>query len=186
MTSGETVFATETSAQQSALRLACDDFRDEAEEKGWVAKATSFFGFASRLINGDRDEDKAKDNHDYAELIGAQTAAPNSVFERISADADAARYGLVRVTGTATSILAGSENSANRSDVMSYESALLSAQKSHRAFARAADLAAMRAGGVPQETETALSSLANEIDAARDTADVLAERYASLNTLSAS
>ena len=108
------------------------------------------------------------------------------MFERISIDADAARYGLVRVTGTATTILAGSENSANRGDVMSYESALLSAQKSHRAFARAADLAAMRAGGVPQETEAALTSLANEIDAARNTADVLAERYASLNTLSAS
>lgn len=187
MTTGETVVTTEMSEQQSALRLASNDFREEAEEKGWVAKATSIFGYASRLINGDRSDDTAKDNRDYADLIGAKTSAPSLVFERISADAEAAREGLVKVTGTATNVIAGSDDdAADRGDVMSYESALLSAQKSHRAFSRAADFAAMRAGGIPQETELALASLANEIDAARKTADVLADRYASFESMTAS
>lgn len=62
----------------------------------------------------------------------------------------------------------------------------MNAQKSHRSFSRAADLVAMRAGGVPEETESALASLANEIDAARETADVLADRYASLEIATAS
>ena len=182
MTTGETVVKTEMSAQQSALRVASNDFCEKAEERGWVAKATSIFGYANRLINGDKKEDKAAEKRDYAAMIGADTDAPSAVFERIAADAHAARTGLLKVTGKASSVLEGSAEVTGRGDVMSYERALVNAQKSHRAFSRAADLAAMRAGGVPSDTEQALASLAEEIDAARETADVLAERYASLDT----
>ena len=186
MTSGETVVTTEMSAQQSALRVASNDFCDKAEKRGWVGKATSIFGYANRLINGQKSDDSAKEAHDYAELIGAETHMPSTVFDRIEQDAEDARAGLIKVTGKASRVLSGDAEKAGRGDVMSYERALVNAQKSHRAFARAADLAAMRAGGVPEETEEALASLANEIDAARETADVLADRYASLGSATSS
>ena len=181
MTTGEAVVKTEMSAEQSALRVASNDFCEKAEQRGWVAKATSIFGFANKLINGDTAEDKAEAERDYAALIGADTDAPTAVFERIAKDAKAARAGLLKVTGTASGVIAGKADIAGRGDVMSYERALVNAQKSHRAFSKAADLAAMRAGGVPQETEAALANLANEIDAARETADVLADRYADVS-----
>ena len=145
-----------------------------------MAKATSIFGFANRLINGDSEPDVSKDPKDYAARIGAETDSPDIVFARIRTDADAARSGLVEVTGTASGVLESLDSETKRGDVMSYERALVNAQKSHRAFSRAADLAARRAGSVPEETEAALASLANEIDTARDTADILADRYASI------
>ena len=186
MTSGEAVVTTEVSAQQSALRVASNDFCDEAEERGWVGKATSIFGYANRLINGQKKDEKTETDHDYADLIGAETHTPSQVFDRIEQDAEDARAGLIQVTGKASRVLAGDSEEAGRGDVMSYERALINAQKSHRAFSRAADLAAMRAGGVPDDTEAALASLANEIDAARETADVLADRYASIDVASSS
>ncbi len=181
MTSSEAVVKTEMTAKQSALRVASNDFCEKAEERGWVAKATSIFGYANRLINGDSDQDVVEAERDYAELIGADSKAPSDVFSRIEEDAESAREGLVKVTWKASRVITGESEQAGRGDVMSYERALVNAQKSHRAFARAADMAAMRAGGVPEETEAALASLANEIDAARETADVLADRYASLS-----
>lgn len=171
---------TDMTERQSALHLASDEFCTEAEERGWVAKATSIFGFANRLINGDAAMKAKEDTTDYAVLVGAETDTPDLVFQRITTDAEAARNGLVEVTGTASGVLQSQSSETKRSDVMSYERALVNAQKSHRAFSRAADLAARRAGSVPAETEAALASLANEIDTARDTADTLAERYASI------
>lgn len=186
MTTGEAVVKTEMSAQQSALRLASNDFCEKAEERGWVAKATSIFGYANRLINGDQKNDVVATERDYAALIGAESAAPTDVFERIEEDAEAARDGLTKVTGKASRVISGETENTGRGDVMSYERALINAQKSHRAFSRAADLAAMRAGGVPDGTEAALASLANEIDAARQTADVLADQYASIELATSS
>ena len=180
MTSSETVVKADISERQSALRIASDEYCDIAEERGWVEKATSIFGFANRLINGDSAEPKSEIESDYAALVGAETEAPESVFQQIKLDADAARVGLVEVTGTASVILSSTDTETGRGDVMSYERALINAQKSHRAFSRAADLAAQRTGSVPVETEAALASLANEIDTARDTADTLADRYASI------
>lgn len=182
MTSGETVVKADISERQSALRVASDEYCDTAEKRGWVEKATSIFGFANRLLNGDTNEPKSEVEADYAALVGAETEAPDSVFEQIKLDAEAARIGLVEVTGTASGVLLSEQTDTERGDVMSYERALINAQKSHRAFSRAADLAAQRAGNVPADTEAALASLASEIDTARETADILADRYAALET----
>lgn len=182
MTTSETaVVTTEVTEEQSALRKFSERFSDMAETRGWVAKSMSIFGFANRLINGESDADKAEANREYANLIGADTAVPSETFDRVSSDAAAAREGLVEVTDLATDVLSSDEDAADRRDVMSYERALVSAQKSHRAFSKAADLAARNAGTVPEDTEKALEDLANEIDKARDTADTLAEKYAALN-----
>lgn len=180
MTASETVITSNITETQSALHAASNEFCDTAEERGWVAKATSIFGFANRLINGDSAKSKAEAERDYASMVGAEFEATDRVFQRIKTDAEAARLGLIEVTGTATGVLASDDSETGRSDVMSYERALVNAQKSHRAFSRAADLAAVRSGSVPTETEEALASLANEIDTARDTADTLAERYAQM------
>lgn len=186
MTTGETVVKTQISENQSALREASTEYCETAEQRGWVAKATSIFGFANKLINGETQTADAELERDYAALIGAESEAPTKVFQRIAADAAAARAGLNEVTGTATGVLNGNDEAAGRGDVMSYERALINAQKSHRAFSKATDLAALRAGEVPEETEAALASLAKEIDAARQTADTLADRYAAIMTAASS
>ena len=185
MTTGKAVVKNEISVQQSELRTASIEYCDKTVSNGWVGEPTSIWGYANRLINGKSLTDKAANKQEYANLIGADTEAPSTVFLRISADAKAARAGLVDVTGTAAGILNSNDSKTGRGDVMSYERALVNAQKTHRAFSKAADLAGIRAGGVPAETEAALNDFAQEIDMARDTADTLAERYASITLAAA-
>jgi len=186
VTSGEATVSTNMSTSQSALRAASSEFCDNAEKRGWVGKSGSMLSFANALINGQEDA-PAEKVQDYASLIGAETASPGVVFARIRADAISAKTGLASVSGEAKALLsAGQDSQTGRSDVMSFERALVNAQKSHRAFSKAADLAAQRTNGLATPTEDALADLAAEIDHARETADSLASRYAALTVSAAS
>ena len=66
-----------------------------------------------------------------------------------------------------------------RSDLINFETALVTAQKCYRGFSEAVGLVAARDRSGLDETETALSAFAAEIDTARKTADKLADAYAS-------
>lgn len=186
MSSGEATVSSGISTSQSALRTASSEFCENAEEHGWVAKSGSMLAFANTLING-QDEENAEPVQDYASVIGAETSLPSVVFARIRADALSAKAGLAAVSSEAQTVLqAGSETKTGRSDVMSFERALVNAQKAHRAFSKAADLTAQRTNGLAAPTEQALSELAQEIDKARVTADALASRYAALTNSASS
>ncbi|MEE9381641.1 MAG: hypothetical protein V3V03_09555 [Hyphomonadaceae bacterium] len=180
MTPGEQTVTTEVTATQTALRTASDAYCDNTEDKGWVAKTASLFGMARILMNGDAGE-KTDAAPDYASQIGAGTETPSIVFAQIAEDAGSAKSGLVIVNREARALLVdGDENSANRTDVMSFERALVNAQKSYRSFAQAADVASQDGTKAPVEIDAALAEFASEIDAARKTANDLADRYASL------
>ena len=123
---------------------------------------------------------------DSASKQGAATNAPAIVLSRISADSEAARTGLAAVSVEAKAVLnSAAADAATRTDVMSYERALVRAQTAYRNFQSALSLVAARddmdMDTAPVDAE--LSDFADTIDSARKTADKLADKYASLNSI---
>ncbi len=178
MVPGQATVETNLSVQQSALRTSSDAFYETARESGWVEKSTGLAGLARILMHG---QDEAEDApSDYSERVGAETEPPANVFSRVVTDSEAAREGLSDVAEQAVTVL-NSELEYGRSDIVSFERSLVTAQKAHRSFSRAADLAATRNGGAPETVDAALARLATEIDEARRVADQLADRYASID-----
>lgn len=175
---GEATVETNLSVQQSALRTSSEAFYENAREAGWVEKSSGIVGLARILMHGQDDADGTPS--DYSDLVGAETDLPAAVFNRVIVDAEAAREGLAGVAEQAIAVLAG-ELDYGRSDIVSFERSLVTAQKAHRGFARAADIAATRNDGAPETVDAALDRLAVEIDDARDVADRLADRYASID-----
>ena len=181
MMPGEATVESGLSHNQSALRKVSAEYSDTATKEGWVEASGGLAGFADMLINGRSD---APD--DYATRIGAATNAPALVLSRIPADSEAARTGLAAVSVEAKAVLnSAASDAATRTDVMSYERALVRAQTAYRNFQSALSLVAARddmdMDTAPVDAE--LSDFAETIDSARHTADKLADKYASLNSI---
>ncbi|WP_273241437.1 MULTISPECIES: hypothetical protein [Hyphomonas] len=180
MVSGETSVETSLTQSQSALRKVSAEYCTDAVKKGWIEATGGLAGFASTLINGKSDDE----TRDYASRIGAKSDAPSLVLARIVSDAQAARTGLADVSREARDVLeTGGQDSATRADVMSYERALVRAQMAYRNFQGALGDVTSRSDMdmdiAPVDRE--LKSFADTIDDARDTADGLADKYASLS-----
>ena len=180
MVSGETSVETSLTQSQSALRKVSAEYCTDAVKKGWIEATGGLAGFASTLINGKSDDE----SRDYASRIGAKSDAPSLVLARIVSDAQAARTGLADVSREARDVLeTGGQDSATRADVMSYERALVRAQMAYRNFQGALGDVTSRSDMdmdiAPVDRE--LKSFADTIDDARDTADGLADKYASLS-----
>lgn len=181
MMPGEATVESGLSHNQSALRKVSAEYSDSAAAEGWVEASGGLAGFADMLINGRSDSPD-----DYATRIGAATNAPAIVLSRISADSEAARTGLAAVSVEAKAVLnSAADDAASRTDVMSYERALVRAQTAYRNFQSALSTVAARADmdmdTAPVDAE--LSDFADTIDSARKTADKLADKYASLNSI---
>ncbi len=176
---GETTVETSISANQTALRDVASAFCDRALEKGWVEASGGLAGLAEDLIHG--KDAGAVVPVGYSAQIGTMTQAPSLVLARIAGDVNDARRGLSEVSREARLVLEIKDRkAANRTDVMNFERALVRAQMAHRNFSIALDEVSMRddfdADAAP--VTAALDALANTIDAARETADGLADRYA--------
>ncbi|MEO0981138.1 MAG: hypothetical protein AAFX03_00630 [Pseudomonadota bacterium] len=157
------------------MRAASSAFCDSAEHEGWVEAPRDLGQIANVLLNG-ASPDGAPASGDYAAMIGAAENPASDVYARIQADATAARVSLASVTDLAERFLDGEDvSSAARADVVSYERALVNAQKARRAFIKAAEIAE---GETPDATASALAGFEAEIDRARRAADLLADRYA--------
>lgn len=182
MVPGETTVQTSLSQNQSELRKVSKSFCDNAVEAGWVKKSNGLSDFTSVLIHG-RSDLATEKTDTYSTKIGASTAAPALVMSRIVSDVKAARTGLDAVTVEARSVLGGGSE-AGRGDVMSFERALVRAQKSYQSFNTViGELQAREDNDVDiAPAEAALSAFAVSIDDARSAADGLAKKYASLNS----
>ena len=181
MVPGEASVETSLTQSQSALRKVSADYCADAVKNGWIEATGGLAAFASTLINGKSDSD---DSRDYASRIGAKSDAPSLVLARIVSDAQAARTGLADVSREASDVLqSGKEDTASRADVMSYERALVRAQMAYRNFQGAMGEVTSRPDMdmdvAPVDRE--LKSFADTIDDARETADGLADKYASLS-----
>lgn len=185
MAPAETVFETRVSQEQTQLRQVCDNYTTQAETSGWVTKSTGLFGLAKILVNGvDGDADTPQT---YAELINAEKGVTADIYARLRKDVGLATTGLEAVVEEAEAFLeaAGADGTELRPDVMALENALVTAQKSRRNFAKALTIVSKRNAMGADKVDGDLELFDAQIDAARDAADALAEKYASAAETSA-
>ncbi|MGB3624241.1 MAG: hypothetical protein WA989_00335 [Henriciella sp.] len=175
MVSQEAVIETETNSEQSALRETAEAFKTSAETRGWVTESRGLMDFANILFGG-TSEQTDRPTANYAEQIDAASADPASVYTTIETDARSAALELEALDALATDLLAS--EAVDRSDVISFESALVVAQKSYRSFSEAAGIAGARSSDGLAGAELALAQFATTIDMARNSADQLASAYA--------
>ncbi|MEM9225083.1 MAG: hypothetical protein AAGA24_01125 [Pseudomonadota bacterium] len=169
------------SEEQTDLREAAKDYVELSESEDWVQRA-SLLGFARLLVDGVSGENETETG--YSGAIDASTADPQQVIMRLSADIDLARNGLAGVTDYADAFIETMSPEAQglRTDVTSYERALVAAQKSRRSFADALTRVAERTDEGVAGVDGKLAEFDAVIDEARKTADILADLYASVPT----
>lgn len=163
------------SEEQIRLRQSAAEFCTEAEAAGWVTRAPGLLQAAQSLFEGRAARpDEART---YAASLDIETRAPADVLADIGADVQQARADLAGVNAQARTFLANLSVPTARADVMGLEKTLVWAQKAHRAFAGAIDMATRTGGAGSTDADQALSALAAEIDETRRLADALAARY---------
>lgn len=175
MVSKESFVQTEASANSSLLRESSESFKLAAVEQGWVSESRSLMDFANILFGG-QSEESDREVHSYAELVEAGDGEVDAVYRRIGADARKASDELAVLVQLAKACAESDE--VMRADLISYESALVTAQKSYRSFAKAVGIAGESDSEARAEAEDALAAFAATIDNARVTADDLASAYA--------
>ncbi len=172
MVSSEAMVETGLATEQSSLREVSEAYTDLAERKNWVAKSGGLLGFARVLMDGASGDDQSPEMK-YAAQLQADSASRSQQALQLRDDIESATHGLNVATMEAEKLY-GSEASAKRlrADLVSYESALVTAKKARRTFVSALT------EYEPEELEgasDALSSFDHSIDSARETADKLAD-----------
>ncbi|WP_143434624.1 MULTISPECIES: hypothetical protein [Henriciella] len=176
MVSKEAIVETSLASEQSALRESATTFKVNAEAEGWVSESKGLADFANILFGGASEQtDRAPAS--YGDKIGAGDLAVEEVFRTIETDARQAATSLQQLDLLAEELLLTGK--VSRADVISFESALVVAQKSYRSFSEAAGIAGARGNTGLTGAELALVHFASSIDAARLSADQLASAYAS-------
>ena len=117
---------------------------------------------------------------DYVSTLDFANNDAETLYIRVASDIDRARDGLQIVIGEAE-ILSETDDvppGQLRSSIISFESALITGQKSRRSFIQSLEMIdAMEAGGDAAIAEVSLSSLEVVLDEARETADMLERVY---------
>lgn len=172
MVSSEAMVETGLGKEQSSLRQVSEAYTDLAERKNWVAKSGGLLGFARVLMDGASGEDQSPEMK-YAAQLQADRASRSQQVLQLRDDIESATHGLNVATMEAEKLY-GSDASAKRlrADLVSYESALVTAKKARRTFVSALT------EYEPEELEgasDALSSFDHSIDSAREAADKLAD-----------
>lgn len=172
MVSSEAVVETGLSTEQSSLREVSEAYTDLAERKHWVAKSGGLLGFARVLMDGASGDDQTPEMKYSADLKSGSASRSQQVLQ-LRDDIESATHGLNVATMEAEK-LQGSEASAKRlrADLVSYESALVTAKKARRTFVSAlADFEQEELEGASD----ALTAFDQSIDSASDAADTLAD-----------
>lgn len=172
MVASEATVETSLTAKESSLRKVSSAYTDLAERKHWIEENKGLLDFARVLMNGASDED-ANGEVTYLAQVQAQGAAKLDQAKFIRADIEGAAHGLDVATMEVEKLF-GVERPAKalRADLVSYESALVTAKKARRTFVSA--LADIEMADANPSTY-ALAQLDVSIDAASDAADKLAD-----------
>jgi len=172
MVASEAIVETNLSADESSLRKVSSAYTDLAERKNWIEENKGLLGFARVLMNGTSD-DAANGQATYLDQVQAQSEAPLVQAKLIRADIESAAHGLDVATMEVEKLFSVERPAkALRADLVSYESALVTAKKARRTFISAlTDLDMADAN----PTTYALAELDVSIDAAGDAADTLAD-----------
>ena len=170
MVSSEATVETGLTAEQSSLRKVSDAYIDLAERKHWVAKSGGLLGFARVLMDGSSDDDK---DGAYAAELQSAAVTVEAQEARLREDIEGATHGLNVATMEAEKLFeADLPAKSLRADLVSYESALVTAKKARRTFV--STLAQLEIDGAAATTD-ALTAFDSSIDEARDAADKLAD-----------
>lgn len=172
MVASEATVETNLSAEESSLRNVSDAYIDMAERKKWVEKNQGLLDFARVLMEGS-SSNSDKDDASYVSQVQAEADNPASRADLIRTDIESATHGLNVATLEAQKLF-GADLSARslRADLVSYESALVTAKKARRTFISALSELDMDDAN---PTSYALAQFDVSIDTARDAADKLAD-----------
>lgn len=176
MVPGSTIVETKVSGEQENLRTAAVAFGQTAETRGWIAESRNFFDLARVLVDGQTSASETAETS-YAYLIGAETRDQADVARTIAVDAHDAAAALELVSSAAKDFLSiqlQARDRAARSDLVSFERALVQAQQARRAFVEAVVLADV---GSDEALQIELQRFDAEIDVARSIADELSTEY---------
>ena len=179
MVSQEAVVETGATEAQSEVRKSAEAFETLAETEGWVSENGGLAGLAGMLFGDDGDAGE-KTASTYAERVSASDGKPAAVFGTVATDAEKAARALEDLDQLASDLLKAGD--VRRADLISFESALVTAQKCYRSFAEATGVVEGAASRERRETEAALRLLAGVIDGARLSADQMAAAYADAET----
>ena len=175
MVSSEATVETGLTAEQSSLRKVSDAYIDLAERKNWVAKSGGLLGFARVLMDG-MSSDDVEDGSAYTAALTNETSSDAQVA-LLRGDIESATHGLNVATMEAEKLFgAGISAKSLRADLVSYESALVTAKKARRTFVTT--LTELEIDGASQPAD-ALTEFDASISAASSAADKLAD-YAAL------
>lgn len=172
---GSSTVETTLSAEQSSLRQAATVFNDMATSRGWITTSGGLFGMARVLVDG-QDEANPRQNS-YADLIGAEERNQDEVATTLITDAGDAASALSEVSIEAHAFLEvprANRDATKRSDLISFERALVQAQQTRRSFVEAASAADLVRN---TQVNVAMTRLDMKIDEARLIADQLANEY---------
>lgn len=179
MVSKQAIVETELTDQQSEVRERAQAFEAMAADEGWVRQAGGLSGLADMLFGAEQSASDAS-SLSYAQTIAASAEEPAAIYATVEADASAAARSLHELDLIATALLQSGD--VQRADLISFESALVTAQKCYRSFAEATGVVEGAASRERRETEAALRLLAGVIDGARFSADQMAAAYADAET----
>lgn len=171
MVSSEATVETGLTAEQSSLQKVSDAYIDLAERKNWVAKNNGLLGFARVLMDGVSGDEADRGDSYVADLENGGHGA------QLRDDILSATHGLNVATMEAEKLLSSSVSAkALRADLVSYESALVTAKKARRTF-----VTALSDAGSDENASAAdaLTAFETSIDQASRAADKLAD-YAAL------
>jgi uncharacterized protein YceK len=171
MVATEATVETGMNAEESSLRKVSTAYTDLAERKTWIAKNKGLLGFARVLMDGASDEVQ-EDIGKYANQVLKETVTLDERVAFVTADIQSAAHGLDVATMEAEKLFETDRSArALRGDLLSYESALVTAKKARRTFVTSLNELDMNAFEAPS---TALRSFDISIDLASDAADTLA------------
>lgn len=167
MVSSEATVETGLAVEQSSLQKVSDAYIDLAERKNWVAKNKGLLGFARVLMDGVSGDEEADGESYAADLQHGEHAT------QLRDDILSATHGLNVATMEAEKLLGASVSAkALRSDLVSYESALVTAKKARRTFVTV--LSEVETGAETPAAD-ALTAFESSIDKASSVADQLAD-----------
>lgn len=175
MVSKQAIVETELTEQQSEVRERAQAFEAMAADKGWVSQSGGLSGLTDMLFGANSDGDAAP-ARTYAQTIAASAEEPAAIYATVEAHASKAARSLEELDLIATALLESGD--VKRADLISFESALVTAQKCYRSFSEATGIVEGDASRARRETEAALRDLASVIDGARLSADQMAAAYA--------
>lgn len=175
MVASEATVETSLTVEESSLRKVSSAYTDLAERKNWVEENKGLLDFARVLMNG-ASNDEANGEVTYLAQVQAQGGAKIDQAKFIRTDIEGAAHGLDVATMEVEKLFeAELPAKALRADLVSYESALVTAKKARRTFISA--LADIEMADANPSTY-ALAQLDVSIDAASDAADRLADHAA--------